>query len=70
LFHAGGGADVVRPVQNWRAADHENDGKGTLIHYDLGKIWAARWKAGQCTLRRDAGRGLHSFTCQLNLSRV
>ena len=42
LFHTGGGADVVRPVQNWRPADHENDGKGTLIVYDLAKIRAQR----------------------------
>ena len=38
LFHVGGGARVVRAVQNWRPADVENDGKGTLIEYPLGEI--------------------------------
>lgn len=52
LFHTGGGADVVRPVQSWRPADHENDGKGTLINYDLGKIRAQRWREGRPS--RDA----------------
>ena len=33
-------------------ADHENDGKGTLIKYDLGKIWAQRWR--QARPSRDA----------------
>ena len=47
LFHTGGGAVVIRPVHNWRPADHENDGKGTLIRYDLGKIQAERWRAAR-----------------------
>jgi hypothetical protein len=34
LFHTGGGAHVVRPVQAWRAADHENDGEGRRVVHD------------------------------------
>ena len=45
LFHVGGGARVVRAVQNWRPADVENDGKGTLIEYPLREIRRARWDA-------------------------
>ena len=45
LFHVGGGARVVRAVQNWRPADIENDGKGTLIEYPLREIRRARWDA-------------------------
>ena len=53
LFHTGGGARVLKPVHNWRPADHENDGKGTLILYlpklsmariASAKIAAHRWK--------------------------
>ena len=53
LFHVGGGARVVRAVQNWRPADIENDGKGTLIEYPLREIRRAR--VGRRVRRRDVG---------------
>jgi len=44
FFHTGGGAVVLRPVQNWRPADVENDGKGTLIEYPLETLRVQRWE--------------------------
>ena len=51
FFHVGGGAVVVKPVRDWRPADVENDGKGTLIEYPLKTLLEQRWLSA----RRGSG---------------
>lgn len=50
FFHVGGGAVVVKPVRDWRPADVENDGKGTLIEYPLRLIAERRWIAARLSV--------------------
>jgi hypothetical protein len=50
FFHVGGGAVVVKPVRDWRPADVENDGKGTLIEYPLRLIAERRWNAARVSV--------------------
>ena len=47
FFHVGGGAVVVKPVRDWRPADIENDGKGTLIEYPLKTLLEQRWESAR-----------------------
>jgi mRNA-degrading endonuclease toxin of MazEF toxin-antitoxin module len=47
FFHVGGGAVVVKPVRDWRPADFENDGKGTLIEYPLKTLLEQRWESAR-----------------------
>jgi hypothetical protein len=47
FFHVGGGAVVVKPVRDWRPADIENDGKGTLIEYPLKTLLEHRWESAR-----------------------
>jgi hypothetical protein len=58
LFHTGGGARVLKPVHNWRPADHENDGKGTLILYDLPKLSMARIASAKIAAHRWKTRAM------------
>ena len=47
FFHVGGGAVVVKPVRDWRPADIENDGKGTLIEYPLKTLLEQRCESAR-----------------------
>jgi acyl transferase domain-containing protein/NADPH:quinone reductase-like Zn-dependent oxidoreductase/acyl carrier protein len=38
FFHVSGGAKILQILPNYRAVDHDNNGNGILIRYDLAKL--------------------------------